>query len=230
MGVFALDLTCLRPPIQWWSCHSRVPIQGEIFWVWKSDLHPCPDTRPFLPSGCVKKPLQGTGGWALYCQVWAHTQHKQHRSQGRITPCYPRALAHTMPSTLPVCLLTGDHMQAGFPWKNCTFQSYVLPSTPLPVFLPMHSVWKMGRWWQCSVGKMLWTIVTGIFKELLFHGCCYNTAKWSFLKGFPTEGSVEGIHKGQKHFLCVSLVNCWQRNVLCPSEVFCTCGCVEGKK
>lgn len=44
-----------------------------------------------------------------------------------------------------VCLLTGEHTQVGFPWKNCMFQSYVLPCTPLPVFLPMHSVWRMGR-------------------------------------------------------------------------------------
>lgn len=72
-GGFAMDLTHLRPPIRWWSCHSRVLTQGEIFQVWKSDLHPCPDIRPFLPSGRVKKPLQGTGGWALYCQVRAHT-------------------------------------------------------------------------------------------------------------------------------------------------------------
>lgn len=64
---------------------THVLTQGEIFQVQKSDLHPCPDIGPFLKSGCVKKPLQGTRGWALCCQVWVHTQHKQHRSQGRIT-------------------------------------------------------------------------------------------------------------------------------------------------
>lgn len=94
-GGFALDLTCWRPPIWWWSCHLRVQTQGEIFGVkkWPASL---PWHVSFSSTGCVKKALQGTGVWALWCQGWAHTQHKQHGSQGRITHCYPMASAHTL--------------------------------------------------------------------------------------------------------------------------------------
>lgn len=67
---------------------THILTQGEIFQVQKSDLHPCPDICPFLKSGCVKKPLQGTGGWALCCQVWAHTHNTSSTD--------PRAGSHTL--------------------------------------------------------------------------------------------------------------------------------------
>lgn len=206
--------------------------QGEIFRVQKSSLHPCPDICPFLPSGCVKKPLQSTRGWALCCQVSAHT-HITSSTDPRckagshtVTPWHGLTLCPLhCPCAFWLAITCKD-----FPWKDHMFQSYVFPYTPLPGFLSSHSIWRMGRWQQCSVGKTLQTIVTGISKELPFLCCCYNTAKGSFFKGFPTEGTVERIHKGEKRFLCVLLANCWQWNVLCPWEVFLTCGCVEGKR
>lgn len=157
---------CRKPVVLHWIWHTKghqsdgdpvthILTQGEIFQVQKSDLHPCPDICPFLKSGCVKKPLQGTGGWALCCQVWAHTHNTSSTD--------PRAGSHTLTpwqwlTLCPLCCLCAFWLEItgkeAFHGKTM-FQSYVLPYNPLPVFLPRHSVWRMGRWQQCSVGKAL---------------------------------------------------------------------------
>lgn len=200
MGGFALDLTRSRPPIWWWSCHLRVQTQREIFWVWKSDLHPCPDTRPFL--------LQDV--WRRHCKAQEGEPFAaggEHTHSTNSTD--PRAGSHTVTPwhrltlcPLCSCLLAGDHTQAGFPWKNCRFQSYVLPSTPLPVFLPMHSVWRMGRWWQCLVGKMLWTLWQEFLRNCYFVAAAIIQQNKVFSRDFQLRAVWKGSTKDRNIFLC----------------------------
>lgn len=204
----------------------------------------CTDTRGNFPSteeGPASLPWHRSFS-SIRMREEATARHR------RVSPLLPGKSTHT---TQAVLIPGQDHTllphgtashcapyaaRVPFDWKSHASRLSMeklhvseLCTASYPVFLPMHPVWRTGKWQPFSGRKTLWTIVTGIFKELLFCGCCYNIAKWSFLKGFPTEGSVERIHKGEKHSLCVLLANCWQWNVLYPSKVLLSCGCVGGK-
>lgn len=231
-GGFALDLTHQRPPIWWWSCHSctadtRGNFQSTKEWPASLPWHMSFSSIRMREEATARhERVSALLLGSAHTHITSSTDPRCKAGSHTVTPWHGLTLCPLhCPCAFWLAITCKD-----FPWKDHMFQSYVFPYTPLPGFLPSHSIWRMGRWQQCSVGKTLQTIVTGISKELPFLRCCYNTAKGSFFKGFPTEGTVERIHKGEKHFLCVLLANCWQWNVLCPWEVFLTCGCVEGKR
>lgn len=122
MGGFALDLTHLRPPIRWWSCHSRVLTQGEISKYKRVTCIPAWQTSFSSTRMCEEATARHRRVSPLLPGKSTHTTQAA-LIPGQDLTLLPSVLAHTVPSMLPVCLLTGNHMQAGFHGKTAHFKA-----------------------------------------------------------------------------------------------------------